>query len=81
VVLTIDETIQFIAEKALDKAFVKYNAAAASIIVLDPKTGEVAGFRQPPDFPARPRPKRARRRIGPIARWRSFMSRARYSRS
>ncbi|MEI6437605.1 MAG: penicillin-binding transpeptidase domain-containing protein [Candidatus Omnitrophota bacterium] len=50
VILTIDETIQFIAEKALDKAFVKYNAAAASIIVLDPKTGEVLAFANRPTF-------------------------------
>ncbi len=50
VVLTIDETIQFIAEKALDKAFQKYHAASASVIVLDPKTGEVLAFANRPDF-------------------------------
>lgn len=50
VVLTIDETIQFIAEKALDKAFVKYNALSASVIVLDPKTGEVLAFANRPTF-------------------------------
>ncbi|MBF0387779.1 MAG: penicillin-binding protein 2 [Candidatus Omnitrophica bacterium] len=50
VILTIDETIQFIAEKALEKAFVKYNAASASVIVLDPKTGEVLAFANRPTF-------------------------------
>jgi len=50
VVLTIDETIQFIAEKALQKAYEKYNAKAASIIVLDPKTGEVLAFANRPTF-------------------------------
>ena len=50
VVLTIDETIQFIAEKALDKAFQKHNAASASIIVLDQKTGEVLAFANRPTF-------------------------------
>ncbi len=50
VVLTIDETIQFIAENALEKAFRKHNARAASIIVLDPKTGEVLAFANRPTF-------------------------------
>ncbi len=50
VVLTIDETIQFIAEKALDKAYRKHNAASASVIVLDPRTGEVLAFVNRPDF-------------------------------
>ncbi|MBF0593506.1 MAG: penicillin-binding protein [Candidatus Omnitrophica bacterium] len=50
VVLTIDETIQFIAEKALDKAFQKYNAASACVIVLNPKTGEVLAFANRPTF-------------------------------
>jgi cell division protein FtsI (penicillin-binding protein 3) len=50
VVLTIDETIQFIAEKALQKAYEKHNAKAASIIVMDPKTGEVLAFANRPTF-------------------------------
>lgn len=50
VVLTIDETIQFIAEKALEKAYLKHNAKAASIIVLDPRTGEVLAFASRPTF-------------------------------
>ncbi|MBF0331444.1 MAG: penicillin-binding protein 2 [Candidatus Omnitrophica bacterium] len=50
VVLTIDETIQFIAEKALDRAFLKHHAQSASAIVLDPKTGEVLAFVNRPTF-------------------------------
>ena len=50
VVLTIDETIQFIAEQALQKSFEKYHALSASVIVLDPKTGEVLAFANCPTF-------------------------------
>ncbi|NTV28477.1 MAG: penicillin-binding protein 2 [Candidatus Omnitrophica bacterium] len=50
VVLTIDETIQFIAENALEKSFRKHNARAASIIVMDPKTGEILAFANRPTF-------------------------------
>jgi len=50
VVLTIDETIQFIAERALDKAFQKHSAASASAIVMDPRTGEILAFANRPTF-------------------------------
>jgi cell division protein FtsI (penicillin-binding protein 3) len=50
VVLTLDETIQFIAENALEKAYRKHNARAASIIVMDPKTGEILAFANRPTF-------------------------------
>ena len=49
-VLTIDETIQFIAERALDKAFKKHNAISASIVVLDPRTGEVLALANRPTY-------------------------------
>jgi cell division protein FtsI/penicillin-binding protein 2 len=49
-VLTIDETIQFIAERALDKAFKKHNADGASIIVMDPKTGEILALANRPTY-------------------------------
>ena len=49
-VLTIDETIQFIAERALEKAFVKHNAKAASIIVMNPKTGEILALANRPTY-------------------------------
>ncbi len=50
VVLTIDETIQFIAENALEKMYTKYNAKGASIIVMDPTTGEILAFANRPTY-------------------------------
>jgi len=50
VVLTIDETIQFIAERALDRMYKKYNAKGASIIVMDPGTGEILAFANRPTY-------------------------------
>ena len=49
-VLTIDETIQFIAEKALDKAYQKYDAKAATIIVMDVQTGEILALANRPTY-------------------------------
>ena len=49
-VLTIDETIQYIAERALDKAFPKSNAIAATVVVMDPKTGEVLALVNRPTY-------------------------------
>ena len=50
VVLTIDETIQYIAERALEKGFQKNNARGASIIVMNPKTGEILAFANRPTY-------------------------------
>ena len=50
VVLTIDETIQFIAEKALDEAYQKHNAKAATIIVMDVVTGEILALANRPTY-------------------------------
>jgi len=50
VVLTIDETIQYIAERALDKMYHKYNAKGATIIVMDPSTGEIFAFANRPTY-------------------------------
>ena len=49
-VLTIDETIQFIAERALEKGFQKHNAQGATIIVMNPKTGEILAFANRPTY-------------------------------
>ncbi len=49
-VLTIDETIQFIAEKALDAAFTKHHADSASIVVMNPKTGEILALANRPTY-------------------------------
>jgi cell division protein FtsI/penicillin-binding protein 2 len=50
VVLTIDETIQYIAERALDRMYTKYNCKGASIIVMDPRTGEILAFANRPTY-------------------------------
>ncbi len=39
--LTIDTTVQFIAERALDKAMADTKARSAAMIIMDPKTGEI----------------------------------------
>jgi len=49
-VLTIDETIQYITEQALDRMFENSNARAASVIVLDPRTGEVLALANRPTY-------------------------------
>ena len=49
-VLTIDETIQYLAERALDKAFMKHNAKSATIIVMNPQTGEILALANRPTY-------------------------------
>ncbi len=49
-VLTIDETIQYIVEQALDKAFGKSNAKAATVIVSDVNTGEILALANRPSY-------------------------------
>ncbi len=49
-VLTIDETIQYLAERALEKAFVKHSAKSASIVVMDPETGEILALANRPTY-------------------------------
>ena len=50
VVLTIDEVIQYIAERELDKAFKKYRAQGAMIIVMDPHTGAILALANRPTY-------------------------------
>ena len=50
VVLTIDENIQLFAEKIAQQALVEQEAKAVSILVMDPKTGEVLAMVNKPDF-------------------------------
>ncbi|MFO7637127.1 MAG: penicillin-binding transpeptidase domain-containing protein [Clostridia bacterium] len=51
VVLTIDETIQYIAEKAIAKAILENEVArGATAIVMDPRTGEILALVSKPDF-------------------------------
>jgi cell division protein FtsI (penicillin-binding protein 3) len=50
VVLTIDEVIQYIAEKELDEAVNRSNAKSGTIIVTNPKTGAVLAMAVSPRF-------------------------------
>ena len=49
-VLTIDEVIQYIAERELEKAFKKFNAKGASIVVMDPHTGAILALANRPSY-------------------------------
>lgn len=49
-VLTIDESIQYIMERELDKVFQERQAKSASAIVMDPKTGEILAISSRPTF-------------------------------
>ena len=49
-VLTIDEVIQHIVERELDKAMVEFAPESAGVIAVDPKTGEVLALAARPDF-------------------------------
>lgn len=50
VTLTIDETIQSFAEKIAQQAYEEDKAKAVSILVMDPKSGEVLAMVNKPDF-------------------------------
>jgi len=50
VVLTIDEVIQHIVEKALDRAYIASDADAAVCVVQDPSTGEILALACRPAF-------------------------------
>ncbi len=51
VYLTIDETIQYLAEKAMDQAVLDYNLKrGATCIVMDPNNAEVLAMVSKPDF-------------------------------
>jgi cell division protein FtsI (penicillin-binding protein 3) len=49
-VLTINEVIQYIAERELDKVFKTYHAKGASIVVMDPHTGAILALANRPEF-------------------------------
>jgi stage V sporulation protein D (sporulation-specific penicillin-binding protein) len=48
--LTIDSAIQFAVEQALDNALARTNAQAATMIVMNPKTGEILAMASRPAF-------------------------------
>lgn len=49
-VLTLDEVIQYIAERDLEKAMVSTQSKQGAVIVLDPKTGEILALANRPDY-------------------------------
>lgn len=56
IVLTIDGTIQKFAEKAAEQALNDNKAKAVTVMVMDPKTGEILAMANKPDFnPNKPR--------------------------
>lgn len=48
--LTIDETIQYIVEKELEKTVKKRKADSGTVIVYDPRTGDILALANYPDF-------------------------------
>lgn len=50
VYLTIDATIQYIVERALDNAMAKTGAQAATVIIMQPKTGEILAMASRPSY-------------------------------
>ena len=48
--LTLDETIQYIAEREIQKAVRAYSAQAGCVIVMEVKTGEILALAGKPDF-------------------------------
>lgn len=49
-ILTIDETIQYIAETALNKAIVQHKAVGGSVVVMDVRTGEILALANHPTY-------------------------------
>lgn len=50
VTLTLDSTVQFIAERALDTAMATTKPVHASVIIMDPKTGEILALANRPTY-------------------------------
>jgi len=50
VILTIDEVVQYMAERALQKAVEQYGALAGSAIVMDPRDGSILAMASYPSF-------------------------------
>ncbi|MCX6809332.1 MAG: penicillin-binding protein 2 [Candidatus Berkelbacteria bacterium] len=50
VVLTIDRSVQYMAEKKLKEGIEKYGADAGSIVIMDPKTGAILAMASSPDY-------------------------------
>jgi cell division protein FtsI (penicillin-binding protein 3) len=61
VVLTLDESIQYAAERELDRSLLETSAIAGVVVVLEPRTGEILALANRPAFnPNRSAPSSAR---------------------
>jgi cell division protein FtsI (penicillin-binding protein 3) len=49
-ILTVDETIQYIAETALNRAVAQHKAAGGSVVVMDVRTGEILALANYPTY-------------------------------
>ena len=56
VTLTIDERIQYVAERELEKAVKENHCKTGSLVVMDPKTGEILAMTSYPSFNPNDRP-------------------------
>lgn len=50
VTLTVDTTVQYIAERALAQAMASTKAQSASVIIMDPKTGDILAMANQPEY-------------------------------
>lgn len=69
-ILTVDETIQQFAEKAVSKSIAENNAKNISVIAMDPNTGEILAMVSKPDY--NPNSPREARNEAEAKRWASL---------
>src|SRR3989339_801251 len=50
ITFTIDENIQYVAEREIEKQIKKYQAISGTVIVMDAETGEILALASKPDF-------------------------------
>ncbi|MGL4655316.1 MAG: stage V sporulation protein D [Sarcina sp.] len=50
IVLTIDEKIQYISEKAAENALIKHKADSVSVLIMDPNNNEILALATNPDY-------------------------------
>jgi len=49
-ILSIDRSVQYYTEKAIEKALTDYQAESGSVIIVEPKTGRIVAIANKPDF-------------------------------
>jgi cell division protein FtsI (penicillin-binding protein 3) len=50
ITLTIDAELQYVAERGIEEAVMKHNAVSGSVVVMDPRTGEVLALASYPTY-------------------------------